>query len=356
MPSGRSWADDLPDMPAEQEDEELSALASIPGWFWGMLGGVVGITGFSMTVRIMLPDDDSPRGIIALTQLAVGLISMITAHGLAARFAMKHDRRLNLTDIMLSWFNIWQPTIAELPGTCRRVLAMAWGGFAVLTAVTLIGGIDYSAPFRVHNAPKVKPMKLIGAVAAAARAQAGKDAESIGEAIGDLQSEVAAMEEATGQQGGPPKAMEDALAELGNMDDQLNQFKDAGSGPDSDEKNEDEAGTLQCFIYGVETDDRNVPTAFLFAASRKGSDRHVAVIKTSDLPEEDFRTIAVRLYPAVRREPVIETKRQAVWVEPIVSCRLAHKGSAENGELKEPKFEAILVQQKGRMDWSETVQ
>lgn len=346
-----SWADALPEPDApEEEFDDRGALQSIPLWFWGMLGGVVAITAFSVAVRLMLPDEDSPRGLIALIQLSIGLISMLTAHIVASKNALQNDRRLNLNDVALAWFNIWQPTIAKLPETCRRVQAMAWGGFAVLTAVTVIGGIDYSAPFRTHKAPEVKPMKMIGAVAAAARAQAAEETpEAMQEALGDLQSEVAAMQEEAGLndgQGGP-KNMEEALNELGNMQEQLEQLE--GIDPEA-VLAEELASTMSCYIYGVVTDKNNTPKAFLFAANTKGQDQHVATIKTEDLPREDFRIIAVRLYTAVQKQPEIETDQEAVWVKPIVSCRLAYRGLKENGELNDPEFEAIVVKQRGRMD------
>ncbi len=347
-----AWADDLPDLPVEEVEDTRSPLQSIPIWFWGMLGGVVGITAFSVTIRLLFPEDDGPRGMIALSQLSIGFVSMIIAHGIASRDALKTDRRLNINDVALSWFSVWQPSIAQLPNTCRRLLAMAWGAFAVMTAVTIIGGIDYSAPFRDHKGPDVKPMKLIGTVAAAAKAQAGKEPPAnMAEALNELQSEVAAVQEASNMQAADagPKSMEYALAELGDMDEQLTGLGDLDlENLDTDAAIEEmQSITISCFIYGVETDSSNVPKAFLFAANTQGSDQHVARILTKDLAREDFRTIAVQLYTAIQRTPEIPTTTKAVWVKPIVTCRLSCFGFTELGELKEPKFEAIVVTQRG---------
>lgn len=342
-----SWADTLPDLPADEQIDDRSALESIPVWFWGMLAGIVGVTGFSMTIRMMFPDEDSPRGSIALVQLSVGFISMMVAHGVASRYALKSDRRLNFNDVLLSWFNVWQPTIADLPGTCRRVLGMVWGGFAVLTAVTIIGGIDYSAPFRTHSAPKVKPMQMIGAVATTAKAQAEEEPPAdMAEALNDLQSEVNEMEEAARQQAAAgPKTMAEALSELGEVDETL--ALAAGEETQTEDATEPQTLSLDCFVYGVETDERNVPKAFLFAANTSGADQHVARILTADLPKEDFRTMAVQLYTAIRKQPVVRTDLQAVWVAPIVSCRLTGTGLTDDGQLRDPRFDMILVNQPG---------
>ena len=323
---GTSWADDLPDVPME-EDDNRGALESIPGWFWGMLGGVAAIAAFSVFIRLTYPEDDGPRGTIALIQLAIGLTTMITAHIIAAKLAFATDRRTNFNDVLLSWFTIWQPTIGRLPGTCKQIWAIVWGGIATLTAVTVIGGIDYSAPFRSHKAPEIKPMNLIGAVAGAARAgAANKEGQTMDEAFADLASQV---EEGNmgGLPGGGPQSMEEALNELGTMDDKLNginaavdadgnyidangQLVDGQGNPlDADGKripNRD----LECFIYGVITDSKNVPKSFLFAANTAGVNQHVAEIKAEELPQDKFRHIAVKLYPEVRKTPVIESPRR----------------------------------------------
>ncbi|GAB5443706.1 MAG: hypothetical protein Fues2KO_40550 [Fuerstiella sp.] len=342
-----SWADNLPDLPEEEVADDRSALESIPLWFWGMLAGVVGVTGFSVVIRLSFPDEDSPRGMIALVQLSIGLITMMVAHGFASRHALKNDRRLNFNDVLLSWFNVWQPTIAELPATCRRVQAMAWGGFAVLTAVTIIGGIDYSAPFRTHKEPDIKPMKIIGAAAAAAKAKAEEVPEDMNEALADLQSEVSAVEEAAQQQAaaGGPKGMEEALSELDQTDESLTTADGlAGDEAEQTEQPQQELQlmTLTCFIYGVETDQQNVPRAFLFAGNTLGSDQHVARIAAADLEKDVFRTIAVQLYTAIRPQPVIPSTAKAVWVEPILQCSITCYGITDEGELKDPEFDAIV--------------
>lgn len=364
---GKSWADDLPDVPVEEEDNR-GALESIPGWFWGMLVGVAAIAVFSVSVRLMYPDDDGPRGLVALVQLSLGLITMLVAHCIAAKLAFATDRRTNFNDVLLSWFTVWQPTIGRLPGTCKQIWAIIWGGVAVITAVTIIGGIDYSAPFRTHTAPKVKPMKLIGAVAGAARAGAAKNqGQTMDEAFADLAGQV---EEADmgAIPGGGPQSMEEALGELGTMDDKLNGIKAAvdadGHHIDSNGQLVDKQGNpldadgkripnrdLNCFIYGVITDQKNIPKSFLFAAkTSSGEDQHVAEIKAEEMPKERFRHIAVKLFPEVRKQPVIKSDRKAIWVNPVVSCRLKFIEFGKEGQLIGPKFDAVVINQRGVFD------
>lgn len=346
---GTSWADDLPDLPQEQVDNR-TALQSIPAWFWATLGGIIAITGFSIAIRLQFPGEDGPRGTVALVQLCLGLVTMITAHILAAKLAFATDRRTNINDVLLSWFTIWQPTIGKLPGSCKKIWAVVWGGVATITAVTIIGGIDYSAPFRTHKAPEIKPLNIIGQVAGAARAGANKNG-SMDDAFGDLASQVQEAEGEMGIQDGPPKSMEDALAEIGDMDKQLNGLKgtlDADGIKSLEDAMELEAlRDLDCFIYGVITDNKNIPTSFLFGANTKGVDQHVAEIKAEDIPKDKFRSIAVRLYKEVARESVVPSDRKAVWVKPVVTCRLKFQEFNKKGQLLGPEFDAIVVSQKG---------
>ncbi|MEZ6122196.1 MAG: hypothetical protein R3C49_03345 [Planctomycetaceae bacterium] len=365
---GSSWADSLPDLPEEETDDHRTALESIPGWFWAMIGVSMAITVISAAVRLTLPtEDDIPvRGTIALVQLTIGLISMLTAHLMAAKYALSNDRRLNAGDIVLSWFNIWQPTIISLPETCKRIWAMVWGGVAVITAVTIIGGIDYSAPFRTEReAPKLKPLSVIGAVANAAKAQAaanGDQPQSLDEAFADLQSQTQEMVNQNG--GGSGKSMEEAFAELGDVDRMLEQstgvLNEMGGAAGVAAMTAEEMAaklaatrekaTLNCYVYGVIANKQSVPVALLFAANTRGEEQHVAQILGKDIDRDLYRTIVMRLYNAVQPNPEIPTERKAIWVKPIVTCRLNFEKITDEGELENAKIEAIIVDQKGRYD------
>lgn len=353
--AGQSWSEDLPETPQEEVDNR-TALESIPAWFWGMLAGVIVIAVSSVAIRMSFAEDEETRGMIALTQLVVGLVSMLTAHGIASKLAFATDRRTNFNDVLLSWFNIWQPTIGRLPASFKQVWAAVWGAIAVITATTIIGGIDYSAPFRTHKKPDVKPLNVIGKVAGAARAGAakGKDA-SMDEALGDLASEVAEAEAAMGGiEDGPAKSMEDALAEVGDMDEKLKDMKadlDAdGIKSLQDAQNRTAERDLECFVYGVVIDSRKAPVGLLFAANTRGEDQHVAELKAEDMPKKKFREIALKLYRAVTREPVVPSNRRAIWVKPVVTCRLKFVDFNEDGELDGPVFDGIVVNQASSRD------
>ncbi|MCR9197224.1 MAG: hypothetical protein NXI04_01135 [Planctomycetaceae bacterium] len=352
---GQSWSEDLPETPQEEVDNR-TALESIPGWFWGMLVGVVVIAVASVGVRMSFAEDEGTRGLIALIQLSVGLVSMITAHGIASKLAFATDRRTNFNDVLLSWFSIWQPTIGRLPASYKQVWAAIWGAIAVITATTIIGGIDYSAPFRTHKKPDLKPMNVIGKVAGAARAGAANaEKKDLDEAFGDLASEVEAAEEAMGGiEDGPAKSIEDALNEVGDMDEKLNGLKDNldadGISSLEDAKNRKPERDLECFVYGVVIDEKKAPVALLFAANTRGQDQHVAEIKAEDIPKKKFRDIALTLYRKVQRNSEVPTTREAVWVKPDVYCRLKFVDFSKEGELNGAVFDAVVVNQRSSRD------
>lgn len=359
--SGSSWADDLPEAPQEVVADDRSALESIPGWFWLMIAGVVAIGGFSIAIRLNYPEDDGPRGTIATAMLFIGFLVMAVAHTIAGVIAMKSDRRLNVYDILISWFAVWQPTIIQLPKRCERVLAMVWGTFAMIAAMTIIGGIDYGAPFRGHEGVDIKPMNVVGTVAAAAASQAQQQGDpnaSLGEALGDLQQQVDQANGGMIPGGGAPASMTDALNGIGDVPGDLQNLEGSLANADGllngglENLTEEEAQTaqkrtLESYIYGVVTDRNSVPTSLLFAANTQGKDQHVAEIATKDLDRDIFRKIAMRLYKETQRTPEVESTRKAVWVKPVLTCRLTFFGFTESGELVDPEFDAIVVKQRG---------
>jgi len=65
------------------------------------MGGIVAIVLVRFGIRIQA-DEEEIRGLIALSILPVALLTMLIAHGIAARQAMKHDHRIRPADGMIS--------------------------------------------------------------------------------------------------------------------------------------------------------------------------------------------------------------------------------------------------------------
>lgn len=376
---GRSWADDLPEVEQEEQLDDRHPLLAIPGWFWIMMGGILGIVVFSVSILLAFPEEDGPRGTIALIQLAVGFASFAVAHGLACKKAFALDRRLNPMDILLGWVLIWQPAVQELPKSSRRIWGLVWGVVGMLTAVTIIGGIDYSAPFRAHTESPLKdvnPLKAVGAVAKVAAASIPEDANqpaSMEDALGKMTDEFeesGLVDAGMLDQNGQPASMEDALGGFteevgatGVLDAVTGMTKDGkaaellDAAKSGELSTEDVAGTffdqpqqVEAWVYGIEIDAKRMPTAFLFAAEVDGEDRHVARVETKSLPRDKFRSIALKLQKAVQKTPAIPTERKAIWVKQLVWCELETPGYDENNEMIDPSFNAVIIHQRGIRD------
>lgn len=360
---GESWLDRLPETPVEQEDNR-SALESIPMWFWVMTAGIIGIAVGSVAIRLNLAEQETLRGRIALGQLAIGLISMVIAHAIAAKFAMAGDRRISVPDIFLSWFNIWQPTIGKLPDTSRRLLAVVWGMIACITAVTIIGGIDYGYPFRDHTGVDLKPMNVVNAVASAAKAQAAKNGQqgmSLEEAVqGEDIAAVAAGASAEAM------SMEDAINQLGDMDEKLLDEMEAPGGPNAADQSALEKylnglpvgrkgmRSVQGHVYAVITNNRNIPTGLLFAIRFEGRWTHLTSVEQSGIPGRTFQRIIQKLNGKMTKGPFVDSASipkaksgsRQVWVRPHVLCEVGFS-DATHSELKGAQVQSILVNQPG---------
>ncbi|MEZ6061847.1 MAG: hypothetical protein R3C19_15990 [Planctomycetaceae bacterium] len=310
----------------EEEAARPSGFQAVPVWFWLLMTGVGVIIISGLIIHATWPSADGPRGTIALAELILGLVSFLIGHGIASYHAMKVDPRVNMADVLISWFNVWQNTIADLPASCPRVFGIIWGLCSMFTAVVVIGGIDYSAPFRVEGAPNRSPSasQVIGAVADTARAQADENL-TMDESLRQLDD---------------PDSMTAGAAALNRGMLQNPAEEDLGTKRFADK--------MHCVVYGLRTDSRNVPNALLFAGNTIGSDQHIATISADDMPRDDFFKIVTRLQSSTRKKPVVQSPINAVWVEPGVMCRLTYDSVAGNGELVNPQFGGVIVNQPGR--------
>ena len=277
-------------------------------------------------------------------------------------------------DIMLGWVLIWQPTIQELPKTCRRIWGLVWGLTAMLTAVAIIGGIDYSAPFRVHTESPLKDFNAMKAVGTAAQVAKGamppadeQQPQNMEEAMGQLTDNIeesGLLPDDALDGNGQASSMEDAMGGLTDKVGGTGALDAAGGAKkDADENGSDDTDAdgnpmsysdrpkrLEAWIYGLELDSKRIPSAFLFAAEYDGKQQHVARIETKNLPRNKFRSMAIRLSKVVRDTPAIETEREAIWVEQEVSCSLECKGYDMNNEMVAPTFRAVMINQPGILD------
>lgn len=322
-----SWQDHMP--VEEEESPPGNLLAELPVWFWIMMGGITGILFLGLAIRIQAAEQESVRGIIALSTLAGALAAIAAAHVVACIDAIKNDRRIRPMDAVISWFVIWQPTITQLPATRGRIWTMSWGVTGVVTAILIIGGIDYNAPFRTDAPVKTKPFgnKVIQTVSGAAKA--------------------------AGQNNGPA-SMEEALTQLsdpdmmtgsdvpGSIDDAVSNLASAADSQSAPGDAEQTRKSILCVVYGMTTDQQNAPAGFLFAGKSRNEFQHIALIHARSLPTDEYQRLSARLSRNIRATPAIPTEHDAVWVDPVLVCKIRYVRLNEDGTVSGAEFDSIV--------------
>ena len=132
---------------------------------------------------------------------------------------------------------------------------------------------------------------------------------------------------------------------LASMPDQLQQLTataeaDAAAMAAADSEIADES--MLCIVYGVVTDEDKTPTGFLFAAKPRNKYQHIAEISAEDLAKNDYRRLAARLSRKIQKKPAIETEYEAVWVDPVLVCKIRYIRLNEDGTVYGPLFDSIV--------------
>jgi|GEM_PF-5630913 len=310
--NGSSWADELttPQVEEDNSSEDEGLLSAVPPWMWTMIMGVCGIVGMSLFVKSTFDDLETSPGAWAWAQLIAGMVSLLTAHGLAAKFAMSKDRRLNFGDVILAWPAIWQPTISILPQGNLRISSAIWGATAVATSMLIIGGHDVGQFFRdkqeVAEEDKSNMFgKVVGTAASVAK-ETGKKASSLEEALKNIGE-------------GEVVAMVDELANRQPTDKEMT-----------------------CRVYGYLKDDNGQPSVFYLCTQNSRGFTHVANVSTEKLTEESINYIALKVVGQERRTAICETDAEAIWVNPIVEGNVLYSDKSDSDVYQDVRLVSVV--------------
>lgn len=331
-----TWKQHVSDDEESPEDETL--FGGLPNWFWILIAGVAGILVLGLTIRMQAAEEESLRGLIALSVVGLAIPVIAVAHICACRYAMKHDPRISVVDGMISWFNIWQPSIGQLPATRKRTWAVSWGGTAMVTALLIVGGIDYGAPFRNDEKVDVSlgKSKVLQAVTGAAQA-AGKNSGSA-----NMQDALGQISDPSMMAAGAPTSMEEAVNGLAAVPEELPEMAAAGGEVEPAEEPEVADQHMLCVVYGVLTNDERVPTGFLFAGKPRTKYQHIAEISAEELTKKDYQRLAGHLARRVQKSPALPSSYDAVWVDPVLVCKLKYVRMNQDGTVYKPVFDDII--------------
>ncbi len=306
------------DVPAAAPVEEHAAPNGIvqlwlqsPAWMKVLCLGVLAIFGESLAIRVVTPDKSVFRSVWASIQLLVGLGLFGTFHLIATFKATFKVNGYSFMDGIVHPFDIWRPTIQELPGSARRVWLATWGLLAAVCATGIIGGIRYSV--------------LVEDWGFRQRAK----------------SDIAAQIKA--------KAMEEAMAGAKQADSLEDAVKNAATAEGSAQKSDSELEMLSsdCVVvgYNVNPADGTV-SELLLASVVDGELKYVGAVHKG-IPDEVRAELATRLPELKRQTPFVKCPGSGVWVRPIVACKTKFKSWTDDKLISDAEFQELLSDIKG---------
>ncbi|HVW03198.1 MAG TPA: hypothetical protein VHB77_22745 [Planctomycetaceae bacterium] len=291
------------------EDESVDPTAApplwtlIPAWGWILAGGVIAIAAVSLVGRLITPPNSWARTNWAVAELMIGAGLLLGGHGWSFMVTVMKSAQAGLLDFLLKPITIWSVTFQQLPRSARRVWLGGWGLATMLCAMTIVGGLRYSAIFDDWGFRKPAEKNLAKAVME--KALANKRREEGTEGI--------------------DKATKDFAGEAGKID------------PMDDSQLTEQ---IDCVVFGYRPHEKTID--LLLAAVVQQELRYVGTVSRGITPETREQMLQ-RLETLGREKPFIKCDEEATWVEPLVSCRIKFKNWSDAGRLFWPKFDSMLA-------------
>ncbi|HEV3300429.1 MAG TPA: hypothetical protein VG055_12355 [Planctomycetaceae bacterium] len=127
---------------------------SIPLWAHPLWIGVISIFLLSVYMGIKLPKFGYERAVWTLVQAGLGLTAAATAHVLVFFKTIPNTDKYGPFDLLMKPLDFWRYAAHKLPSGAWRLWMFAWGLTAAVSALVLIGGINYSAMFETKSTKK----------------------------------------------------------------------------------------------------------------------------------------------------------------------------------------------------------
>lgn len=268
----------------------------------------------SVAARILLETGSKWHVVWSLAQLGIGLMLFGAAHVLSYLIAIVDDSGWSLTDIVIRPFAIWGPTIAELPTTSRRVQAGASGIVTAILAVVVVGGLPYHWLWSWGPEEKAE-VNLLAAIAERVPEQADDG--------GDLTD---AMESFANSAGVPRGALETDP-----------------EGRGSAVPVEEPMQVIDCLILGYRPLGEDDFSSLVLVGQVDGAVRVVGSV--SEGISSEVRTQLNRRMAEIKRSsPFVPTNIEAVWLEPVLTCRIQFTQWSPLDQLEQPTFEKLLAE------------
>jgi hypothetical protein len=290
--------------------ETFRWMSKLPGWFWVLLMGSVVIIGGGILANWWLPHTASggahprltARTMISTITLALAIPGILITQVWVLFCVALKDARVEFLDA-INPIRAWGLAISRLPATRHPLCSACWCWSAVLTALFLVGGMDYWMPSK-HKSFRIKTKEFVKAIIGL-RLDEDSDDEELDE------SEPLPP---------PPKEVD----------------------PDS-------RPTLTCTIIGYLTNPEEGGLNGILVAIKKedGKLQYAGIVQAglSGKKAEWIRDKLSRYVTSKRPLEGVEVEN-AIWVKPVLTCTIHQAGVAASGLLLEPSFGELVEKKK----------
>lgn len=287
-----------------QEQEIINFWEVVPVWSWILGIGTIAILVTSFVANAYLPETGTARLCWTLAQFSSGLAALFIAHVSAFMHGVLESERLSPFDLFLKPVEVWKPAIRRLPRNPWRFWCLGWGAVAMVCAVTIIGGVRYSAIFDDWGVEKRAAPNIVQSIVKQAREER-EGADSLEDAMNDFVGEVEEEEE------------------------QIEKAKPL-------EK-------LDCVIVGYTRSGDGSLGTLLVASVLNQKLKYVGRIFAKDVPEEIREDLMDRMPTLERKRPFVKCPYSGTWLQPVLMCRVAFKEWGFGKRMKSPELREMLA-------------
>jgi hypothetical protein len=291
-----------PAVDSDADEAPQSPWQEIPGWLWVLGIGCVAILIVTVAAQLLIPSGNPYKSLWMILQTVLGGITTLVAHVAAYLLAIQASDKYSPLDLIMKPVDLWRPTLAKLPRTRRRVCLVAWGATALFGALFILDAAwDLNALFEKDWADAQPQRNLLQEIVKEAK----RERES----------------------------------EAGSLSDAMNQF--VGDEPPVEEIPKIET---DCLIIGFTKQDRGVGfSSILLAAVPPGGKLTFAgMLRQDEIPEEVRELLNERMPSLVRSKPFVHVSYDAVWLRPVLMCRVSHDSWTAGNQLQGAAFEKML--------------
>lgn len=291
------------DAPVVEEAETPAEKPLLPKWVTWSIGGATTIVVASIGASYYFTYWGGDRSLVSLIVLLSGIAAFLGAHILTSVASMQESGDVAPFDIIGRPIEMWRPTIHGLPKTGNRIVSGVCGMAAILSALVIIGGLDFNSIFEKEEVVDSRPGVFKRIVTTAADAAPEED---------------------------QPETIEDALDAIQPDVEEL----DAASSALLPQPGE----PLQCVVYGYMNDGKEGIGRLLLAAEVHGTRVHVATLDFKKLPPHIRASMNSRLANLTAENSSVDTRYNGTWVKPSVAFNVDFTGWSMAGELIRPRL------------------